>query len=481
MLVGLTALGACTGSQPAAGTGPDGGLADAAARTSAPPMLAVPMIDTPTYGTRLTAIPEADGSVLPGRRLHDTRWQSECRFQWAADGKLRCLPTKEVRYFTPTEFSDAQCSKPVVVQRPASGFDCGNPPPPTLAIASRATCPMSYALHRLGPRLAGKHFEFVNGACQEALGATAVFEIGEAIAPTEFVSAARRNGEAKGGIVPVFLDADDGSRLFRGWHLPAEATDCGFGLASDGKLRCLPTAATTVFDDRQQYGDELCTTPSTFIPRDGCGASTLFVHSYLRDMCGERRFAVHPGLAKHENVHSRSSGACAPGPGSNITTEHLSFGPEIAPGKLVEGQLAISGGSGRLKHLAVVTPAGAARIFRFWDEQLSLVCDSAPMMDGSTRCLPIQQATSGIAEYFRDNLCTQALVLAPEGCTTAHALSYSVSTCVFGARLFGLTPSPHTGPVFHKSSRCLLAGTLAELKMLAFEAREIPPAELAGF
>ena len=278
----------------------------------------------------------------------------------------------------------------------------------------------------------------------------------------------------------MFLDAEDGSHLFRGWHLTAAATDCAFGLASDGKLRCLPRAVATVFEDLRQYGDAFCTTPSTSIPRDGCLASRLFVHRYLSDACGERRFAVHPGLAKHENAHARSSGACVPGAGSNGTSEHLSYGPEIAPGELIEGQLAISGGSGRVKHLAVVTPAGAARTIRFWDDRLGLFCVPEPTADGTTRCLPVQSATSGVAEYFSDELCTRNLVLAPEGCTPAHALLFSVS-CAFSARLFGLTPSAHQGPVFRKSVRCQPAGTLTDLKMQAYEAREIAPAELGTF
>jgi hypothetical protein len=481
LLVGFCALGACTGSHAVEATGPDGGPTDAAVRSATPPMLAVPLMDTPTYGTRLTADHGTDESALPGWQLYDSRWQSHCKFEWAADGQLRCLPTTQVRYLTPTGFADPQCSQPVVVQRPASSFECSGPPPPTLAIASRATCPISYAMHRLGPRLAGNHFELVDGVCRETPGAAAVYQIGEAIAPTEFVSGIRRVGQAKGGIAPVFLEAEDGSRLFRGWHLPALATDCGFHLASDGKLRCLPPAASTIFGEREQYGDALCSTPSTSIPRDACAASSLFVHRFLGDTCGERRFAVHPGLAKHENAHTRSSGACAPGPGSNGTAEYLSYAPEIAPGELVEAQLAISGGSGRVKHLAVVTPAGAARTIRFWDDRLGLICTPWSMADGTTRCLPIEQATSGVAEYFSDDLCTRSLVLTPEGCTTPHAVSYAVRTCMVSPRLFGLTPSPHAGPVYRKTIRCQLAGTLADLKMLAFEAREIAPTELGSF
>jgi hypothetical protein len=478
--LGVIALaGACTGNHAVDATGPNAGLTDAGVRSGTPPLLTVPLVDTPTYGTRLTAIPGADESVLPGWRVYDSRWQSECSFEWSADGLLRCLPTR--RYVTPTEFSDSQCSKPVVVERPVSPLGCGNPLPPTLALASHATCPISYAMHRLGPRLAGPHFEQVSGVCREAPGATAVYEVGEAIPPTEFVSATRRVGEAKGGIAPVFLDADDGSQLFRNWHLPASGTDCRFERAGDGKFRCLPIAATPIFGDPQQYSDALCTTPSTSIPRDGCAASTLFVHSYRGDLCGERRVSVHPGLAKHEQVHARSTGACAPGPGSNLTTEHLSYGPEIAPDQLIEGVLAISGGSGRLKHLAVVTSAGAARTIRFWDDRLGVYCSPSQMMDGTTRCLPVQSATSGVAEYFRDSLCTESLVLTPEGCATTHAVSYSVSSCRFSARLFTLTPSPHSGPVFRKSARCQPAGTLTELRMLAFEAREVPPVDLGTF
>jgi hypothetical protein len=490
LLVGLLAVAACDGTRGLEQRGPDRGVdgstpeagPDDVAGSPPPPMLTVPLIDTPTYGTRLTSIPNGDESVLPGRRLYDNRLQSTCRFDWAADGQLRCLPTQQVRYFTPTEFSDPQCSKPVVVQRPVSQFNCGTPPPATLAVASRATCPISYAMHRLGPRVAGNHFEVVNGVCQEVPGATAVFEVGEAIAPTEFVSAVRRMGEAKGGIAPVFLDADDGSRLFRGWHLPAEAKDCGFGRASDGKLRCVPAAATTVFDDRSQYGDELCTTAATSIPRDGCGASTMFVHRYLGDICGERRFAVHRGLAKHENVHARSAAGCARSGGSNGTSEYLSFGPEVAPGQFVEGQLAVSGGSGRLKHLAVVTPAGAARTIDFWDDQLGVFCDPTPMADGATRCVPIQEATSGVSEYFTDDRCSSSLVLAPEGCATARALVYQLSSCQFHVMVFGLTPRSFTGPVYRMGiRRCELAGTLGDLKMRAFDAREIPAAEFARF
>lgn len=62
-----------------------------------------------------------------------------------------------------------------------------------------------------------------------------------------------------------YFVADDGARIFSGWHDTMLDTDCAFMVASDGKTRCLPSGAHTVADSSNLSStDPTCAAPASF-------------------------------------------------------------------------------------------------------------------------------------------------------------------------------------------------------------------------
>jgi hypothetical protein len=61
---------------------------------------------------------------------------------------------------------------------------------------------------------------------------------------------------ASGSRIHAVVFVSGSAKLFKTWHDTQLDTDCTFGLAEDGKVRCVPTAALTI-----RYSDAGCTKP----------------------------------------------------------------------------------------------------------------------------------------------------------------------------------------------------------------------------
>ena len=60
---------------------------------------------------------------------------------------------------------------------------------------------------------------------------------------TSSLPATARVGKGGGRLVPALVSSGASAALALGWHDKERDADCTFTLASDGKLRCLPTGA----------------------------------------------------------------------------------------------------------------------------------------------------------------------------------------------------------------------------------------------
>lgn len=65
-------------------------------------------------------------------------------------------------------------------------------------------------------------------------------------------------------LVPTYLEAEDGSRQFLGWHDSVRGVDCAFTVAADGAWRCLPGGA----DASTVFADAACTQRLALVPKD---------------------------------------------------------------------------------------------------------------------------------------------------------------------------------------------------------------------
>lgn len=87
------------------------------------------------------------------------------------------------------------------------------------------------------------------------------------------------DGEHAAGarLAPMYLEGDDGSRQFLGWHDTARDVDCSFATAADGAWRCLPSGA----DAGRFFADAACTQRLATVPR-GCTSPPAF--AIVRDV-----------------------------------------------------------------------------------------------------------------------------------------------------------------------------------------------------
>jgi hypothetical protein len=95
--------------------------------------------------------------------------------------------------------------------------------------------------------------------------------------PSSEALAAEGEHVAGARLAPVYLEGDDGSRQFLGWHDAARDVDCSFAIAADGAWRCLPSGA----DAGRFFADAACTQRLATVPRV-CGSPPGF--AVVRDV-----------------------------------------------------------------------------------------------------------------------------------------------------------------------------------------------------
>lgn len=91
------------------------------------------------------------------------------------------------------------------------------------------------------------------------------------------------DGSHSGGarLAPTYLESDDGSRQFLGWHDRLHDVDCSFAVAADGVWRCIPNGA----DAGHFFADAACTQGLATLPR-GCASSPAFAVVHDVPACG---------------------------------------------------------------------------------------------------------------------------------------------------------------------------------------------------
>ncbi len=80
---------------------------------------------------------------------------------------------------------------------------------------------------------------------------------------------------------------DDGAKQWSGWHDVDLNTDCTFGVAPDGKTRCLPPFITT---GAQQYEDATCTKPMFYTTK--CATIRWGLACDGKALCGDTTCTV---------------------------------------------------------------------------------------------------------------------------------------------------------------------------------------------
>ena len=188
---------------------------------------------------------------------------SDCAFEVTADGVLRCVPLGERGNVL---YTDQACSKPSFVAYSGPCQDVAKRF--WRELASTESCRSIRAVYSVGvyrapddgaplerySRLAGDDACIALGANP---GNSSDLRSIEADI-TASLPVAVRVGIGIGRLVPALVADSGKAALVPGWHDTERDVDCSFARASDGKLRCLPTATSaTLF-----FTDAKCKSPS---------------------------------------------------------------------------------------------------------------------------------------------------------------------------------------------------------------------------
>jgi hypothetical protein len=216
---------------------------------------APPPAQSPPYGRliRLTTT-FADGAFEAGA-WHDTKLDMDCWFNTAGDGSERCLPSSWGA--TGQFFADASCTTML-----GSISSCDASTVRFVADSSRTSF---YEV--TGPH-AGSVWQKNGTQCTPYSGTTAVALDVKPVSLSDFVAATLGVDATQSGtrIQRRMTTSADGARQPRSWYDAQLGVECGFSIAGDGKLRCMPTDLASVDEFRADIG---CKQPLAWGTRDG--------------------------------------------------------------------------------------------------------------------------------------------------------------------------------------------------------------------
>ena len=241
-----------------------------------------------------------------------------------ADGVTRCLPEAPSG---PVYYSDAECTKPSLVNYMPGSTPCAKSTETNLWIASSfETCGGRRAVYSLidytgpGPDGIAEIYQYSNttgpgpsttpatcssaGSIGSGTGATTGrYAINRDV--TASFPATTRVSSAGSRLVPALVWPANGETLAAGWHDTERDVDCNFAVATDGKMRCLPVTSTAALF----FTDEACKSPAltAVLKQPSC--------------IGAGRFALVPNATcpQMTTVYSLGTNVRALGPSSTET------------------------------------------------------------------------------------------------------------------------------------------------------------------
>lgn len=205
---------------------------------------------------RLSAqVVESEDGARGRWRLFDETLQHDCVVDRATDGELRCLPrgphATELGFFadaacTQREVSEPQaCDRDRFVLRPIAD-----------------TCPPRKAVVQVGEPVPDQYLLSSNQGCVLRGAGSELpqshYREGPEVSATELASIERMVEAAPGRLRQYLEISSAGQQRTAVAFDSVLGVDCSEGLASDGVLRCLPSAVATV---GVYFADDQCTVP----------------------------------------------------------------------------------------------------------------------------------------------------------------------------------------------------------------------------
>ena len=458
-LLAVAALGCNSGSEGErprpTGTPADAAVSDVGGGAGAP--------FAPSDGSRLKArwMEGPDGTrTLWG--WYDSSLKAPCRFGWAADGQIRCLPEGPVLTTAPTEFADALCSARAFV-RPFRACELAEAHA-VLWDYTSDPCRARERIYRVGERISDNRvFLRIGGSCQavEQPATSASFRAGEELSPTTFVGAQPMVAPASAGsssVQLVLLAAEDGARDRWGWRIAASNRDCTVEQLADDRWHCVPPMAAISID---RFAEATCTEPvATFDP--ACG-SPAHIRRTLPGMCAPRTSVLELGARVPAPYSRGAMGTC----GNNLQVigiESHSLGAALPDDRFPVIDIVGEPTTHRLQRRKQVAPDGASATWTWFDRQRNEPC-SPLLFQGRRLCVPSSQA---FADIYADAGCQTPLWRSSSNsCPNRFVVGNDYSVCPQRRILFSVG-ARHDGPAFRLT--LVVSGARA-----AYECRPLSP------
>jgi hypothetical protein len=422
--------------------------------------------------------------VLGDAAPWDSATNAPCAWRHHADGRYRCLPVNTT-FAYPVRFADPQCTRPTFTQ---FARECDELPGYVTTPAPQATCPSSIALHEIGPKVPtpGYYALSASGSCvarPPAAGSTPQtpqtqdrYEIGQEVALTSFAAASLRVGEAVGSQAAVYLEGDDGLRMF--WNLRdlAGGFDCLVDTAADGVLRCAPDATARAGGT---YSDASCMEEAAEADRSSCTPGESFAARIHLSSC-KRRVSFYPVRERAAAGYFSYVDGCQ----TSILAPYFDYfvlGAELPPSGFAPVTIQPIDDLRRLRNSKVAIGGHSYGSNTFWDSTLQQNCSAILMSDGTNRCAAFPVAPVDLlAGPFSDPDCTKVLVAGDfEGCAPATGF-IAGRGCPVPYRLFRILPDAHTGPVYQYGGKGCTATPPLSDQVPYPVAGEIAPTDLVA-
>jgi hypothetical protein len=263
------------------------------------------------------------------------------------------------------------------------------------------------------------------------------FSLGESVSPQALVEFEPPQPQLVAGkrLLPLVRRGADGSQDRIAWWDSSFNQQCFIDVAQDGKRHCVP--ARWLLPPRLYYADVDCTQGLAFF--SGANAPTPYlVRTNDATACPTRgtysRTAVRAGVT---SVYRKTSVGCEPILAPIGFTFYEITG-EVPASEFVEFQEKLEG-AGRLKRRVLVSEETTDTTNTPWDDQFSDLCDFAPGMDGTLRCMPRTGPSDGFADgECRKAAASAARVLSCNASTAPQAATVQGPWCASRVRVRGL-------------------------------------------
>ena len=352
----------------------------------------------------------------------DTELNAACDFNWATDGKMRCIPDN---WATSREyFIDDQCTQ-AVYTRMQTG-PCESTDYIMQFLVGSCEAPGGYAFSKLGAeqaKPATMYQKFGTTCTMQVPPVESLYAKGPEVPPSMFMEATPAEYGAGPRIKSQGYATSDGTKYVSGWRdTQLGGVNCYFQPSTDGKMYCLPQGGGSVVG----YADAACSTP-VMDATAGCDKKLPDYALYAPDsQCGDYTYEVlKRGAAFATAPYVGTPESCTAGVLPDGSTLFQATPEPLASFQQVVDTIDETD-PGRLKPRYYDGGSAGCWFHNFYDSELNQPCNFSTASDSKERCLP--NGAISVLQTFSDAACTvPAALSAVDDCTPTTLPEYSTN------------------------------------------------------